>query len=339
LVTFTVREEPTPPPPPPPPPLPPYLDNLVIKPDVVELGGYVVISFHIRNMGSHPINYGVDIYIENVNVTRIWIQLGAYEYLEILHAQQTDTVGTFNVTVHGMTGNFKVEAPEITPKPAEFVVSGLSITREPLDPRTWTFEIATNVTNVGEQEGTYTVAFKLDGLEVDWRTVELGGGETTIIVYSVVSGVGSFPFEVDGLTGSLEIESIPGPKFEFSNLRIFYPGVIPPEVERDETVTVTVSIEAENVGELMGDYAVELKVDGYVEDSQEVTLEGGASETVLFELTRGEGTYEVEVEGFTESFTVVIPEPPFWNRPEFAMAVIGIAIAVAVAGYILMKRR
>jgi uncharacterized OB-fold protein len=61
--------------------------------------------------------------------------------------------------------------------------------------------------------------------------------------------------------------------------------------------------------------------------------------TQLFELTRGEGTYEVEVEGFTESFTVLISEPPFWNRPEFVVAVIGIAIAVAVAGYILMKRR
>jgi hypothetical protein len=253
-----------------------------------------------------------------------------------------DTVGDFKVTVAGMTGSFKVGTwpPEPPPKPAEFVVSDLSITREPLDPRTWTFEIAANVTNVGEQEGTHTVAFKLDGLEVDWRTVELGGGETTIIVYSVVSGVGSFPFEVDGLTGILEIESPPGPIFEFSDLRIFYPGVIPPEVERDETVTVTVSVEAENVGELMGDYAVELKVNGSVEDSQEVTLEGGASITILFELTRGEGTYQVEVEGFTESFTVVITESPPLMPSEYVVPVmVGVVIAVAVVGYMLMKRR
>jgi hypothetical protein len=237
LVSFKVREWPTP------PPLPPYLDNLNVTPAVIELGDSVTISFDIRNLDSQHITYGVDIYIENVNVTRIWAELGAYEFKTVSHIITPDAVGDFNVTVHRMTGSFVVIPP---PKPAEF---------------------------------------------------------------------------------------------EFSDLRIFYPGVIPPEVKKGETVTVTISIEAKNVGELMGNHTVEFEVDGHVIDSQEVTLEGGASVTVLFELTRGEETYEVEVEGFTESFTVVIPEPPFWNRPEFAMAVIGIAIAVAVAGYILMKRR
>ena len=93
-------------------------------------------------------------------------------------------------------------------------------------------------------------------------------------------------------------------EFEFSSLRIFYPGVIPPEVEAGQTVTVIIFIEAENVGELEGGRTVELKVDGEVIDSKEATLGGGISETVLFELTTGEGTYEVEVEGFTEIFTV-----------------------------------
>ncbi len=150
---------------------------------------------------------------------------------------------------------------------------------------------------------------------------------------------GTDAVNVSGLVGSFTV-IVPKPaEFVFSDLRIFYPGVIPPEVERDETVIVTVSIDAENVGELEGGHTVELKVNGSVVSSQEVTLEGGASITTLFYLTRGEGTYQVEVEGFTESFTVLKSEPPFWNRPEFAMAVIGIAIAAAVAGYILMKRR
>ena len=69
-------------------------------------------------------------------------------------------------------------------------------------------------------------------------------------------------------------------------------------------MTVIIFIEAENVGELEGGRTVELKVDGEVIDSKEATLGGGISETVLFELTTGEGTYEVEVEGFTEIFTV-----------------------------------
>jgi hypothetical protein len=101
-----------------------------------------------------------------------------------------------------------------------------------------------------------------------------------------------------------------------------------------------------NVGQEMGGCTVELKVNGEVVDSVDIAAFGGippdydqVTATQIFELTRGEGTYEVEVEGFTESFTVVIPEPPFWNRPEFAIAVIGIGITVAVVGYILIKRR
>ena len=161
--------------------------------------------------------------------------------------------------------------------------------------------------------------------------------------------IGDFNVTVHGMTESFKLGIWPPlrpAEFEFSNLRIFYPGVIPPEVEGGETVTVTVSIDVTNVGEDMGGCTVELKVNGEVVDSVDIAAFGGippdydqVTATQFFELTRGEGTYEVEVEGFTESFTVVIPEPPFWNLPEFAMAVIGIAVAVAVAGYMLMKRR
>lgn len=337
--TVTVRETSPLPPPPPPPPLPPILDNLTITPAEIELGNNVTISFDIMNIDNQSISYMVDMQIGELTFP-IDIELEAYESKTISRTIFPGAVGEHNVTVHGMTGSFTVEPeaePEPEPEPAEFVVSGLTITREPLEFWCWEFKIAANVTNIGEQEGTHTVALKLDGLEVDWRTVKLGGGETTTIVYSVTSGVGSFPFEVEGLTGSLEIESLPGPTFEFSNLRIFIPGVIPPEVERDQTVTVTVSIEVENVGELEGGCTVELKMDGEVIDSKEVTLEGGGSATVLFELTRGEGTYEVEVEGFTESFTIELAEKtPFWMQPIY---VAGILIVIISAGAIYILRR
>ncbi|RLC66563.1 MAG: hypothetical protein DRH97_06245, partial [Chloroflexi bacterium] len=200
---------------------------------------------------------------------------------------------------------------------------------------------------VGEQEGMDKINLRVDGSIVDWRTVELRGGEETMITYVVTRGVGSYIVEVEGLTGSFTVKAPLKPaELVFSDLRIFYPGVIPPEVERGETVTVTVSIDVTNVGEAMGGCTVELKVNGEVVDSVDIAAFGGVppdydqvTATQLFELTRGEGTYEVEVEGFTESFTVLISEPPFWNRPEFVVAVIGIAIAVAVACYILMKRK
>lgn len=145
---------------------------------------------------------------------------------------------------------------------------------------------------------------------------------------------------VDGLTGSFTVKAPPKPaEFEFSNLQIFYPGVIPPEVEASQTVTVTVSIEAENVGELKGGCTVELNVNGEVIDSKEVALEGGVSETVLFELTRGEGTYEVEVEGFTESFTVN-PKPSFWDKiPGFPYESVILGLVTGVFVFWMFSRR
>jgi len=232
--------------------------------------------------------------------------------------------------------------PPPPPKPAEFVISDLSITPEEVD-FAEEVEISFTVTNIGELPGDYAFTLEIEGPLLTGSVVingSLEAGKSERASYMLGTNVpGTYSVELDGLTGSFTMKELKPAEFEFSNLRIFYPGVIPPEVERDETVTVTVSIEAENVGELEGGRMVELKVDESVVDSQEVTLEGGTSETVLFELERGEGTYEVEVEGFTESFTVLKSEPPFWNRPELVMAVIGIAIAVAVAGYMLMKRR
>jgi hypothetical protein len=102
-------------------------------------------------------------------------------------------------------------------------------------------------------------------------------------------------------------------------------------------VTVTISIETENMGELEGGHTVELKVGGEVIDSKEVTLGGGASETVLFEVTRGEGTYGVEVKGFTDSFTVnTQPEPEPEPEPE-QKGIPGFPYVSVILGFVLAR--
>jgi len=93
-----------------------------------------------------------------------------------------------------------------------------------------------------------------------------------------------------------------------------------------------------NIGEEMGFCTFELKVNGRVVDSVEIpSFEGGVTATQFFELTRGAGTYEVEVEGLTGSFTIfTTPEPPFWTSPEFVM-VVSVIIAAAVILYAYWK--
>ena len=105
-------------------------------------------------------------------------------------------------------------------------------------------------------------------------------------------------------------------------------------------MTVTVSIDVTNVGEEMGGCTVDLKVNGEVVDSVDIAAVGGVppdydqvTATQFFELTRGEGIYEVEVAGMTDSFTVITPEPPFWMRPGNVAVMIVIIIAVAAILY------
>ncbi|MBA7599950.1 hypothetical protein ES703_06996 [subsurface metagenome] len=349
--TFTLIESAIAQPPIPTPPLPPFFSELTVIPSQVEIGDNVTISVDIRNTDSQSITYGVTMWIENAafpppfwppyDVTlRVWVDLEAYESKTVSQNITLDTIGEYHVWVEGLIGIFTVGTwpPEPPLKPAEFAVSDLSIKPEEAELfegiDVWTFKITVNVTNIGEQEGSHTVDLKVDDSINEFiasETVTLEGGEKALVIFDVTRGVGSYTVEVDGLTGSFTVKAPLKPaEFEFSNLRIFYPGVIPPEVERDQTVTVTVSIEVENVGGLEGGRAVELRVDGEVVDSKGVTLEGGASATVLFELTRGEGTYEVEVEGFTDSFTVN-PKPSFWDKiPGFPYESIILGLVVVV---------
>ena len=81
---------------------------------------------------------------------------------------------------------------------------------------------------------------------------------------------------------------------------------------------------------------MELKVNDELVDSVDIApFRGGVTATQLFELTRGEGTYEVEVEGCTDSFTVSTPEPPFWMRPGIIAARVRAIIVIIVVAAIL----
>jgi len=225
--------------------------------------------------------------------------------------------------------------------PAEFVVSELEVSPEsgfniPFEMGEFVI-ITVLVENIDEKNGSYIVEWKIDGETIETQNVTLDAGRGRHArAYFEPQSPGSYRVSVGGLTETFIVNAPLEPaEFEFSSLRIFIPGVNPPEVEVGQTVTVTVSIEAENVGELEGDRAVELKVDGEVVDSKEVTLEGGASETVLFELTRDEGTFLVEVEGFTDSFTVNAkpePEPEQGGIPGFPRIslLIGLLIALII---------
>jgi hypothetical protein len=74
---------------------------------------------------------------------------------------------------------------------------------------------------------------------------------------------------------------------------------------------IKVQAEVKNMSEEQSTTVVSLSIDGQVEATKTLTLEGGATETAAFVVTRDTpGTYEVTVRDLKQSFTVVAVEPP-----------------------------
>jgi uncharacterized Zn-binding protein involved in type VI secretion len=113
----------------------------------------------------------------------------------------------------------------------------------------------------------------------------------------------------------------------------------PNSVEKGETVTV--SVEVTNTGEESGTHDVTLMIDGDVKEEKTVTLNPNESETVSFEVSTSQlGTFEVEVNGLSGSYTVTEKEEePFGGIPGFPYEVIILGVVAGVVILWWMKQR
>ena len=99
---------------------------------------------------------------------------------------------------------------------------------------------------------------------------------------------------------------IPPPPAAFSVSDL---SIQPAELEVAETVTITVLVA--NTGGREGSYTIVLKINGVKEAEDSVTVAPGRSQDVTFTVTKADaGSYSVDVNGLTGSFTVKPPPPP-----------------------------
>jgi hypothetical protein len=133
-------------------------------------------------------------------------------------------------------------------------------------------------------------------------------------------------------------------KFNISEL-----SVAPAAVKAAEIVTVTATVS--NSGGSQGRYTVNLKLNGALEDTKELTLNAGASEKVSFTVKKSAaGTYSVDVNGLIGQFTVKeeakasptpAPVPQEGGINATTIIIILLVIAVIAGGVIffLWKKR
>jgi uncharacterized membrane protein len=130
---------------------------------------------------------------------------------------------------------------------------------------------------------------------------------------------------------------IPPADFQISDLE-----VTPHEVEAGEEVTVSVKIT--NVGGQTGSYTLQLLINQTAEDTKMVTLDEGDSTTTEFKIVKQTpGTYNVEIDGLVDEFTV--SETSSNGTPsdlipiEYLVAAAAAVAAIFFVVFLLVRRR
>ncbi|MFC3959122.1 CARDB domain-containing protein [Halovivax cerinus] len=188
------------------------------------------------------------------------------------------------------------------------------------------YEITATYENTGDASGSHVAELTRDGSTVETKVVSLDAGETTTVTFSDSrDSAGTYDYAVDGTSaGSVVV----GGEASFA---VSDAAVSDTDVDVGDTVTVTATVE--NTGATDGTYTAELRVDGSVEDTTEITLGAGESGTVTFEYAFADtGTYDVSV-GDASAGTVEVSEAGGDGIPGFGplAALVAMAATLAVA--------
>jgi hypothetical protein len=131
----------------------------------------------------------------------------------------------------------------------------------------------------------------------------------------------------------------------------------PSEAGLGENVSIRVTVL--NSGAASGTYQLVLKINGLIEKTQEATVPAGASQEIIFNVTKNvAGTYQVDINGLTGSFvvtknptstttttttttqTTTAPGPVKTANSMQILAIgLGAAVVVGLLIYLLIRRR
>jgi hypothetical protein len=175
--------------------------------------------------------------------------------------------------------------PPPTVKPAEFHVANLTLNR--LEAEAGQPVIATvNVTNTGEESGSYFVVLYVNDILTENKTVQLTGGETTTVEFTVTeTNAGTYNVRVDNLTATFEITvEEPNPEEpkepEPAFLSIYNGAINVSEAWPGDTIKISAIVI--NYGDLPGEQAINLKINNVVEATKTVQLAGKQTTPIEF---------------------------------------------------------
>lgn len=275
--------------------------DLVLPQNSVQFGTPAQILVTVNNAGKEDGNHSVTLLVDDVPTETKTIQLSAGENSTIDFSVTEIAVGNHTIMVGDLSKELIITL-ESQPKQAEIRLIELGISRTEAGVGE-TITVTGTLTNVGDISGSYSMVLFINDQERETRSVQVDGGETKIETFEVVEEIeGEYIVKLGDLTKSFRITSdAPPPKeaeFITTDLVITPSAILVNDV-------VDISVKVTNVGEESGSFSVDLKIDGILKQTKDVTLAGGTTLVVKFEVTEtNSGTFNVEINGLVGSFTV-----------------------------------
>lgn len=255
--------------------------NLTVSPDEDITGSNITFSVEVTNTGNGAGDNSVPFIVDGVTLGSQDISLTPNASQSVSLTTTLDKSGLHSIEVGGLSRSFVVK------KAAEFKISNLSTSRDQYAPGDDVVVKAT-VSNTGEVTGDYAIAFQMDDADVATKTGTLSAGDDNTLTFTVNPDEPGI-HNISAAGQSTQFKILKPAEMQLSGL-----NVSPAEITAGQTATIMVDVA--NTGEAEGDFTVPLKVNGQDVDSQNITLAGGANETVSFSL--GEdvgGVYNINI--------------------------------------------
>ncbi len=188
------------------------LSDLTINPESIDLGSDTSISVILTNTGDLTGNYEVSLKVDDLLVQTKEVTLDGGDTEIVSFSMTPEVAGERMINVGGLTGKCKVEKPKA---PVAFSMSNLIISPAELDIGESVI-ISVTIANTGDLSGTHEVSLKIDGVQIETRSVTLSGGESQEIAFTTSEGTaGTYSVNIDGLFGSFVVkEEAPVPAEE-----------------------------------------------------------------------------------------------------------------------------
>jgi hypothetical protein len=278
-------------------------------PEEVTAGQEVSVAATVTNTGDENGSQSIGFSVDGTEQGSETVELDGGESQSVSFSYETtgDDVPEIDVEVASDddTASSTVTVLE-APGPPTFEVAVDSIDDEVIAGEE--VQVAATITNTGDESGSQSIGFSVDGTEQGSETVELDGGESQSVSFSYGTSVGDVP--------SIEVAVASENDTASSTVTVLEPATFEVELgDVDGEVTagddLSVAATVTNSGDLSGSQSIGFSVDGTEQASETIELDGGESEGVSFSYATSAGDVpEVDVavasENDTASTTVTV---------------------------------